>query len=565
MRSTILYAGLFLLGAFSMSSCEEKPYGEDYDITLPVSTVTLMNPVMAYVDEVVTIEGENLDAVTTVSLDVYNCEIVEQKPTQLKFKVNRAAARAKVVLLNKYKRSFESEQYFTPQYYDAKINRWPSKLERGKMFSLEGENVDLVSKVKVGGKEAERSGTATPSKVTYSLKGLDLADKVMIEVTSKTGQTLTSQEIEVVEPADIFEPATTILLFDFDARNPVVTAGNPSGAGAAYTSGKNLSGITPAFGNYWTVKAPLGNAWSGVYQELKADNEGAGFDLSGFARPCITFLVNTNGKQGYFNPKITIGGTATDKHFTGQSGEYTDNYKFKTNGWEWRSYDLEAMGYAGIKGKVDAIELLVRGANVGNNNTEEFEVNIDQIMITDGPLNPSVAWDFETLPAFAGGSGMLNGGTGVAAAAEGSNYLTVKAAGVAKWQSLGTITKTALSGAQYGTSMYINFLVNTGTSGAEGYMQLIFLQNNSELGKHFKATNPYGDDYKFASTQGQWQWRSYRIDPKALEKWKGDATELDLSAPFDFTIEFKTGNVAGNFEMNLDYVMFSSVPLDSKE
>lgn len=565
MKSNILYAGLFLLGMTFVTSCEEKPFGEDYDVTLPVSTITVMNPVLAYVDDVVALQGENLDAVTTVSLDVHNCEIIAQTATELKFKVNRSADRAKIVLLNKYKRTFESEQYFTPLYYDVKINRWPSKLERGKMFNLEGENVDLLTKVKIGGKEMERSGKATPTKVTYSLKDVTLADKVTIEVTSKTGQVLTSPEIEVVEPTDVFEPATTILLFDFDGQKPVITAGNPSGAGAAYTAGENLSGITPAFGSYWTVKAPLGNAWNGIYQELKADNNGEGFDLSGFARPYITFLVNTNGKQGYCNPKITIGGNATDKHFTGQSGEYTDNYKFKTNGWEWRSYDLEAMGYTGIKGKVDAIELLVRGANIGNNNTEEFELNIDQVMITDGPLNPSVMWNFETLPTVENGSGVLNGGSGVALAGEGSNYLTMKAAGVSKWQSLGIITQKEVAAAQYSTSMYINFLVNTGNSGAEGYMQLIFNQNNSELGKHFKASNPYGDDYKFASTQGKWQWRSYKIDPTALEKWKGDATVLDLNAPFDFSIEFKTGNVAGNFEMNLDYVMFSSVPLDSQQ
>ena len=117
-----------------------------------------------------------------------------------------------------------------------------------------------------------------------------------------------------------------------------------------------------------------------------------------------------------------------------------------------------------------------------------------------------------------------------------------------------------MSADQYLNSMYINFMVNTGNS--DGYMQLIFLQNGTEYGKHFKGENPYGDDYRFGTTQGNWEWRSYMIDPKSLEIWSGDGTGLDIYAPFDLIIEFKTGNVEGSYELNLDYVTLTATPID---
>ena len=555
--------GLLLFAACMIGSCSEKPFSEGYDINLPVSSISSIEPATEYIDGFAILKGENLDMVTSVSLGNVSCEIIEAEGSFLKFKVSRLAERNKVVVLNKYKRSFESEQSFAPIYLDAKIGQWPSKLERGKSFSISGENVDMIQSVKIGGVELQKMGIATPQKITYSLKDVTLDSKAVLAVTTRTNQKFKSGEIDVVEPTNTYVPVSSIILCNFDNINPEIKSGNASGPGAAYKSGINLAGVAGGFGNYYTVKAPLGNAWSGVYEEIKCDNGGRGFDLSSFTNPYITFLVNSNGKQGYFNPKLTVGDKAVDKHFTGQSGEYTDNYKFITNGWEWRSYNLTEMGYD-VKGKVDAIELLVRGANVGNNNTEEFELNIDQVMITDGPLLPLVLWQFDTLPTITDGSGMLNGGSSLVGKAEGANYLTVKAGSVDKWQSLGKITQKDVLSDKYTNSLYINFLVNTGATGAEGYFQLIFEQNNSELGKHFKGQNPYGDNYRFSSTNGEWQWRSYLINPQDLEKWKGDATSLNLSAPFDFTIEFKTGNVSGNYEVNVDYVIFTSVPLDNK-
>lgn len=550
---------VILFCLFFVTGCQDKEFGEGYDIKLPVSVITEVQPATEYIDGEVTILGENLDAVISLSLGNIACEILEASPNTLKFKVPRSAERNNIQVENKYKKSFTSSQVFTPLYYDVVVTNWPLKLERGRTFVIQGNNVDLITKAYVNGVEVQRSGVPSPDKITYSLKDITLDDTAVITLKTKTNQELTSSVIDVVEPSDVFIPMKTIVLCDFDQIMPTIVEGNPSGPGASYQAGLNATGITPAFGSYYSLTAPLGNGWNGMYQELICTNDGYGYDLSLFTDPHITFLVNTNGKQGYFNPRLTINGVSGDKHFTGQNGEYPDDYKFKTTDWEWRSYSLSAMGFD-TNGVVESLDLLIRGANVGNNNSEEFEINIDQVLITDGPLKPTILSKFNELPEIEGGNAILDGGTGVSMAGEGAHYLTVKSDNVQKWQSLGKIIYPNMSADQYLNSMYINFMVNTGNS--DGYMQLIFLQNGTEYGKHFKGENPYGDDYRFGTTQGNWEWRSYMIDPKSLEIWSGDGTGLDIYAPFDLIIEFKTGNVEGSYELNLDYVTLTATPID---
>jgi hypothetical protein len=544
--------------------CQRAGFSEDYDISLPVSRVIDFNPKTEVVGGTVTLYGENLDVVNFLAIGNATCEIVSQESDKLVFKVSRTAETGAITIRNKFKREFTSDEKFTPKYLDVTISSWPKEIEKGKTFNIGGTNADMIESVRLGTVKVSKAA-ATQTTATFATANLELPESGILTVVTKTGQTLTSPVIQVIAPRDTYIPEPTIMLFDFDGTEPTIGTGNATGAGATFTAGKNLGGITPMIGSYYSVIAPLGNGWNGNYQFLHATNGGKGFDLSNYHKPYITFLVNTNGKQGYFNPALTINGSESDKHFTGQDGEYTDNYKIKTNGWEWRSYDLEKMGFGDVKTKIDKITLFIRGGNVGNGNTEAFELHIDQVMITDGPLNPIVAFDFETMPPFSGGSATLNGGTGFAAAGQGVGYLTVKAANTGTWSGKGTVTKAGNDGAKYeaNKTFYINYLVNTGNDGAQGYFQLIFEQpGGTKLGMHFKGSNPYKDDYKFANTAGKWVWRSYRIDPDGLENW-GSVPSLNLAAPFTLSVDFTSGNVSGKYETNVDYVILTSVPLDT--
>lgn len=557
----LLYGVIFTTFFYS---CSEDEFSKDYDINLPVSEIVDFNPKTDYVGNNVTLYGENLDLVTSLSIGNITCKIVSQDKESLIFTVSRTAEKGNIIVTNKYKRVYTSKESFTPEYLDVSITQWPSEIERGLTINIIGTNMDMVQSVKFENIQLSKA-SASETMATYSTANLTLPESGKLTVTSKTGQILTSSMINVVEPKDTYTPKPSIMLFDFDTVDPTVVSGSPTGTGAIYTAGKNLGGITPFFGSYYSVIAPLGNGWNGTYQSLETTNGGKGFDLSTYNSPYITFLVNTNGKQGYMNPAITIGGTESDKHFTGQDGEYSDSYMIKTNGWEWRSYNLAAMGWNNIKSKVDKIALWFRGGNVGNGNSDAFEIHIDQVMITDGPLNPVPIFDFETMPTFNSGSATQNAGSGVTEIPQGLKYLTVKDPSVSTWGNKGNIKKNANDGSKFSANktFYVNFLVNTGNDGASGYFQLIFEQTGgTKLGHHFKGDNPYKDDYKFASTAGKWQWRSYKIDPKGLENW-GSVPELNLENPFDLTVDFSTGNVAGKYEVDLDYVILTSVPLDT--
>ncbi|MCD8194470.1 MAG: IPT/TIG domain-containing protein [Tannerellaceae bacterium] len=554
-----IYTTIFFAVAclFLYTGCkDEKAFSEDYDINFPVSEITGFTPKTALVGTEVTIHGANLDMVTTLSVGSISCEVISQAPGELVFKVSRSAEQGAIVLMNKFKRQSTSDEPFIPQYLDMAVSSWPTEIERGMTFNITGTNVDMIESVKFENATL-RKVSASETTATYSTADVTLPASGMLTVTSKTGQLFTSPVLEVVEPKDTYTPAQSILLFDFDTLDPTIVAGDAGG----FTSGKNLSGITPFFGNYYSITAANGNGWNGNYQLLETTNNGEGFNLATFKDPHLTFLVNTNGKQGYMNPALTIGGSTTDQHFTGQGGEYTDSYMIATSGWEWRSYSLEEMGFNGVRGEIEKFAFLVRGGNVDE--SQPFEIHIDQVMFTDGPLNPVVVFDFETMPPFSGGTASLNQGSGVQVVPQGKSYLTVKDGNVSSWGNKGSITRKENSGTRFivNQGFYINFLINTGTTG-KGYFQLIFEQGEeTELGKHFAGDNPYGDNYMFDNTAGQWQWRSVRIDPKGLENW-GSNPELDLSTPFDLTIDFSTGNVEGAYEVNLDYVVLTSVPLD---
>ena len=563
-RHILRKALAFLLTVPLVVACEEEDFSADYDIQLPVSKIIDFNPKTEFVDKEITLYGENLDLVTSVSIGNVSCPVISREKGSMVIKVSRTTEAGNISVSNNYKRSFTTDLAFTPKYLDMSISKWPSEIERGLTISINGQNMDMIQSVKFESVTLSKAAV-TITTATYATANLELPESGRLIITSKTGQVLTSGVIKVIAPKDTYIPKTSIMVFDFDETLPVVKDGNPTGPGAAYTAGYNLGSVSPFFGKHYSLIAARGNGWDGQFQVLESTNGGKGFDLTNFTNPYITFLVNTNGKQGYFNPAITIAGSESDKHFTGQGGEYKDNYKISTQGWEWRSYNLEAMGWSNIKSNVEKIAFWIRGGNVGNGNSEAFEVHIDQVMITDGPLNPNLMFDFETMPSFNGGSASQNGGSGVAAAGQGTKYLTVKDANTGSWSWKGNILKGGTNPAKYAPNktFYVNFLVNTGNSSG-GYFQLIFEQSGgTKLGHHFKGDNPYKDNYKFAPTNGKWEWRSYKIDPAGLENW-GSVPELDLMKPFDFTVDFTSGNVSGNYETNVDYFIVTSVPLDTK-
>jgi hypothetical protein len=379
---------LFAVLSILVISCKkETPFSEGYDINLPVATVTLISDEVPFVGAQIVLHGTNLNTVSSVAIGANTFKIISQYNDSMRVEVPRSVEAGALTIMNKYKREFVTTQILKPQFYVAKVTTWPAEIERGKPFVLKGENLDLLKEVKIAGKVVSVFGSASPDKASYSSAGVELGEAAVIETTPKTGEKQTSAAIPVVAPKTTYDPKQTRKIVDFDSPYTVVLGD----ATAAFTYNET----TGFFGKGFEVQAATGNGWNGTYLKIENDNGGAGYDLSTYTHPCFTILINTNGNFGYVQPIATTGGSLEDKHLTGAFG-YSDDYKVKTNGWEWRSYDLEALGFTNAKGKIDKFGIQFRGGNVGNRNSDAYYISVDQVLITDGPVNPTLGWDCET-------------------------------------------------------------------------------------------------------------------------------------------------------------------------
>lgn len=545
--SRIMLFAMVMVVAFGCK--EESPFSEDYDITLPAASVSAISNETPFVGQQIKLIGENLNTVTSVAIGPNTFKIISQSKDSMRVEVPRSVEAGPLTIMNKYKREYVTEKMLKPQYYTAKVTEWPAEIQRGKPFMLKGENLDLLKEVKLGGKVVSVFGAATSEKASYSSAGVDLSETAIIEITPKTGDKQASPEIPVVAPKTTYNPKQTLKIVDFDSPY-VVDPGDAAGS-CTYAE------IPGFFGKGFEVKASKGNGWNGIYLKIESDNGGKGFDLSTYTRPCFTILVNTNGSFGYVQPIITAGGKFEDKHLTGAFG-YGDDYKVKTNGWEWRSYDLEAMGFSAAKGNLDKFGIQFRGGNVGNGNSDAYYIAVDQVLITDGPVNPTLAWNCEA-PASVEMTNWKLADKGAVPAftgyMQGDSYATATGTSTGWNDKLGRAAWNvkALDPAVYANGIWINFLLNTGDK--QGYFQFDF----GSGWMHFTKSQGYGDDYKFVPTGNKWVWRSVKIFPG-----EGDLKNFDATKDFTMDIQLYGGNIGNGtpIEVNVDYFIFTTVPLD---
>ena len=178
------------------------------------------------------------------------------------------------------------------------------------------------------------------------------------------------------------------------------------------------------------------------------------------------------------------------------------------------------------------------------------------VMITDGPLNHSVIWDCVT---------DLDGGfvrksakdSGLDGYSQGNYFISYSKTISSGWDWMADtyIDVEALDATAFANGIWFNMRINTGYN--NGYCQIEFGQNGSGLTWfNFLKSQGYGDDYAFTPTNNKWEWRSVKINP--------DSFGLDPFSPFYIKIGATTGNYSsGVYELNLDYLLFTTVPMDT--
>jgi hypothetical protein len=100
--------------------------------------------------------------------------------------------------------------------------------------------------------------------------------------------------------------------------------------------------------------------------------------------------VNTGTKKGYFQVETNQNGTKWG------IGQTAPDYYFQTNGaWQLVSIDLKKAGWGNWggsgteidwSGALDYIKIGFTTGNVGGANLEDYELSVDDIIISDGPL-----------------------------------------------------------------------------------------------------------------------------------------------------------------------------------
>lgn len=554
---------IFAMIAALFFACEDKQWSEDYDIQWPVPVINSLSSEEAFVSEEITITGKNLDKVSKITLSGQECEIVEgsASDTQIKFLIARRASSGEVVVRNIYRRQATAESPLAVKYPDVIITTWPEKIIQGNTFEIEGLNVDLITEVVVDGHVIPINNAPSSEKLVVPAAAIPLVAGSEVTIKVKALGRLVESEVSgipVEEAGLTFEAEAPIILWTFEDGEPTVTdAGNPPDA-----YGLNLGDIKKGRGdNYFSVLKSQTGGWTNfIYLEHNQE-----IDLTTFHDPHITFLVNTNGKRGYVNPFMTQNGVEKDNHLTnanaGERIKYGDDYAIQTQGWEWRSYPVSKLfPDFNSTGIFESVKLRFTSGNVGNGGTpEDFEIHIDQIMITDGLQLPSAKifdfeegapdWQTEGLNPTTGLN--MNGNIPLGA---GDYFFSVTTAIEGSWKWFGNFAQYSSIDLTTISDPHISFLINTGD--IRGMMQIETFQNDTKWGGSINTT-----DY-FVETAGEWVPITIRLSDM-LGNWGGDATSFDPNSAIDYLkFGFTTGNLeSGTFEVNIDDIYISDGPM----
>lgn len=566
----ILSISLSLLtGAAFLTACEkEKMFGEGFDIPYPIPVISGFSPSNALVGSEITISGTNLEKTNSVTIgaEKVSAEIITKSATSVKIKLPRRFSAGVINLSTAFEKSTVSEQVYTPKYPATSVTKWPTEITQTQDIILRGDNMDLIKEIEVGAFKIVANASslsATQAVFPTTSLALKVGTKLTIKVSKAFGE-LTNNVSPALDVKE-FDPTNTA----FIPEAPVVLAdyengiNNYVGGTKIAQSGINLSKIAKGRGEkYLTIKTNDADGWTSDLGSMSFKD----INISDFHDPHLTFLVNTNGQKGYFQLEIQQNGVKGGGHFTGAtSSSPEDDYTFPvTKGWEWRSISLKNFPWENWwgssngklvfnpKGKIENIAFTFKQGNGGSNGSKVFELNLDQIMITDGKSLPVAnLFDFENgvNPYSGSATSKINTSSPIS----GDKYLTLTKSGVSNWDWTGDISSTGPYSLATMKNPHLNIWVNTGNE--KGFFQIETFQKDTKFGASVDIDNYY------LETKGQWKLYSLPIATLGWGVWGGTG-KFDPKGTFDyFKFGFSTGNVAGKYEISIDEVTLSDGPV----
>ncbi|WNJ21067.1 IPT/TIG domain-containing protein [Pontibacter sp. G13] len=165
-----------------------------------------------------------------------------------------------------------------------------------------------------------------------------------------------------------------IKLWDFeDGANPYSGSANAGLNGASPLSGNNHLTVSLDNVTSWN--------WTG---EMIFDAQS--INLQEMDCPYLSIWINTNGKKGYFQVELFQNDTKWG------IGQTAPDYVFETNGWELVHLPVSPdvlSNWGGdatefdVKGALDYVKI---GFSTGNADAVDYEISVDEIYLSDGPL-----------------------------------------------------------------------------------------------------------------------------------------------------------------------------------
>ena len=176
---------LLFVGTGMVACKEDHVFSEDYDIDLPVPTITSFTPATAEVGTLVTITGTNLDktSLVTVGAEGVAAKVTAISPTSVTIQLPRVFSPGPISLSTSYRRTVVSETSFAPKYLDATITGWPREIERSQNIIIRGTNLDMVQEIDISGTRIiPNASSTTAEQLIIPTTGLTLPNSVTIKI-----------------------------------------------------------------------------------------------------------------------------------------------------------------------------------------------------------------------------------------------------------------------------------------------------------------------------------------------------------------------------------------------
>lgn len=424
---TLKYISIVISLLLVVSSCKEDNYGEHTDIDLPIPVIKTITA-DPMVGETIVITGENFVTPSTVSINGISMEILSQDINRIEAVLPRIFEAAPVIVRSAYGRYSENTDVLKPLYPEADeivVDSWPPEITRGRPIVVRGTNMDLIKEVIIGSTKIEINGLNQESRMLIVLIPTTVTEtESTIMLKTVIGTTIESGTLPVIDyDPNSWTPIDPLVLIDFeDGVTHYLKGEMPD---RQCTAQLNREGITAPEGNnffslYATNITGSYSMWS-YLGSIKTEFRKP-INLSIFHDPYISFLWNSDDNIGSFQMAVTQGtrtggGTFNPGITDGTYDPYTklDLYTLRPTNGQWHrisarlsTFIVESWGGGFTSfdnnGTINGIELVFKQINgvywngVWSNNPDDiydyntqgnldFKVNIDQIMITDGPYD----------------------------------------------------------------------------------------------------------------------------------------------------------------------------------